>query len=117
MMKWIVAGLILGLASGCAHLSQSVQIREGEIEGYHAMALRALNSQDAWHKHQLLMPFVERQVDSSRKAWFNIRAGTPPIMTVWVPTTETNRPNPSVVFEDGHSAETLKGIALGTEDH
>lgn len=116
-MKWLVAGLILGMASGCACLPQSVQMHDGEIEGYRAIALRALNSPDVWHQHQLLMPFVEREVDSSRKIWFDIRAGTSPVISVWVPTTETNRINPFVVFEFDHSSHTLKRIALGSVNH
>ncbi len=116
-MKWIAAGLILGLASGCAHLPQSVQMQDGEIEGYHAMALRALNSPDAWHQYQLLTPFAERQVDTGRKAWFDLRPGTPPVVTVWIPTTETNRTNPFVVFEFDHSTHTLNGVALGSLNH
>lgn len=116
-MRWMMAGLILSMVAGCAHLPQSVQFQEGEIEGYHAMAVRALNSPEAWRKHQVLMTFTERHVDTSRKTWFDIRAGDPPTVTVWIPTTETDRINPFVVFEFDHSAHTLKGIGLGSVNH
>lgn len=105
------------MAAGCAHLPQSVQMQDGEVEGYRVMAFRALNSPDAWRQHQLLMTFEERQIDLNRKTWFDIRPGTPPIVSVWVPTTETNRSNPFVVFEFDHSTHTLKGIGLGSINH
>jgi hypothetical protein len=116
-MKWMMAGLILGMAAGCAHLPQSVQMQDGEIEGYRAMALRALNAPEAWQQHQILMTFVERPVDVNRKAWFDIKAGSPPIISVWIPTTETNRANAFVVFEFDHWTHSLKGISLGSLNH
>jgi hypothetical protein len=81
------------------------------------MALRALNSPAAWRQHQILMTFAERQVDVNRKAWFDIRAGNPPIISVWIPTTETDRANAFVVFEFDHSTHTLRGIGLGSLNH
>lgn len=113
-MKWMMAGLMLIIAAGCAHLPQSVLFQDGDIEGYHAMALRALNSPEAWRQHQVLMTFTERHVDTSRKTWFDIKAGDPPTVTFWIPTTETNRVNPFVVCEFDHSSHTLKSIALGS---
>jgi hypothetical protein len=116
-MKWMLAGLVLIGVGGCAHVPQSIQIQEGEIDGYRSVALRALNSPEAWRQHQQLMTFVERPVDANRKTWFDIQPGNPPIVTVWVPTVETNRINPFVVFRFDHSTHTLKGIALGSINH
>jgi len=89
-------------------------MHDGELDGYREFALRALNSPDAWQTHQVSMTFVERQVDPNRKIWFDIRPGSPPLVTVWVPTVEPHRMNPFVVFEFDHSTHTLKGIALGS---
>ncbi len=117
MMKWMMAGLILSLAAGCAHPPQSVELQDGEIESYQAMALRALNSPGAWRQHQALMTFTERKVDANRKAWFDIRPGAPPIVTVWIPTTETDRTNPYVVFVFNHWTHALQAVTLGSINH
>ena len=92
-------------------------MQDGEIESYRAMELRVLDSPEAWRQHQLLMTFVERQVDASRKASFDITPGNLPTLTAWVPTTETNRTNPFVIFVFDRWTHALKGIALGSLNH
>ena len=112
-MTW----LSLIMLAGCAHKPQSVQLQAGDIERYHAMALHALSAPEVWGQHHVVMPFTERNVDDSRKVLFNIMIGHPPIVAVWIPTTETNRINPFVVFEFDHASHELKTIGLGSSSH
>ena len=119
MMKLIlfIVTLSIGL-SGCATAPKSVRITDGELAGYRDIAIKALGSPLAWRKHNsALSTFVDRSVDPSREIWFDVTPGDPPCVMVWVPTEETNRPGPFVVFEFDQWSHGLKSIAEGSLIH
>ena len=112
--KFSLLCLLAVFMAGCASVPKSHIVTDGEVEAYRARALKALASPKDWSKESVLLQFKKREVDLSRKLWYDF---TPVVVTVWVPTIEPDRRNSFVCFEIDRSSRELSRISLGNISH